>query len=143
MSSEIDDDLGWIASATGARAVRRGERVQTLWGGYGELFRVHLTGGSLASVVVKSVSPPARARASKDASYKRKRRSYEVETAWYRGLAQQCDDACRVPALIDSRVSSDRSLLLLEDLDAAGFSGRRDQLNLVETQRCLEWLAAF
>ena len=43
MSRELD----WVAKATGATSARRGERIQSLWSGYGELFRVELTGADV------------------------------------------------------------------------------------------------
>ena len=138
----MPDELLWIAKATGASSVRKGERIQSLWSGYGEIFRVHLTGADVPSAIVKWVQPPTRLRAS-DASHARKCRSYHVETAWYRTLAKQCDSACRVPALLDSQVSNDHWQLLLEDLDAAGFPERRHSPKAAEVDRCLSWLAAF
>ena len=137
-------ELGWIAEVTAAADVRRGEHIQTLWGGYGELFRVELTGVAAATAIVKSVEPPARLHGSRsDASHARKCRSYDVETAWYRSFAPRCDDACRVPALLGSRSSNDRWLLVLEDLDAVGFSARRRDPAPQEIDLCLRWLASF
>ena len=137
-----DPELRWIAKATGASGVRRGDTLQSLWGGYGELFRVHLIGAQMETAIVKGVKPPARPRAS-DASHARKCRSYDVETAWYRTFASRCDSDCRVASLIDSRVSNEQWLFLLEDLDAAGFAGRRRNPTPGEIDQCLAWLAAF
>jgi hypothetical protein len=140
----MDDELRWIATVTGSADVRRGERIQSLWGGYGEIFRVQLDGPDGRTAIVKSVKPPARGRdRPTDASHARKCRSYHVEAAWYRRFASRCDSTCRVPGLIDSRVSGDRWLFLLEDLDAAGFPQRRHQAGPAELDRCLAWLAAF
>jgi hypothetical protein len=139
-----DPDLRWIADATGAGGVRRGERIQSLWGGYGELFRVQLTGAAVETAIVKRAQPPARLRGAKEnASHARKCRSYDVETAWYRSFAARCDDACRVPSLLGSRASKDQWLLVLEDLDAAGFGARRRDPDPAELDLCLSWLAAF
>ena len=55
-------DLDWVARATGATSARRGERIQSLWSGYGEIVRVELTGADVETVVLKSVEPPARLR---------------------------------------------------------------------------------
>ena len=134
--------LSWIAAVAGAERARRGERIQSRWSGYGEIFRVELSGAEVPSVIVKWVEPPARSRAD-DASHRRKVRSYHVETAWYRTLARQCDDASRVPRLIDAKVAGDRWLLVLEDLDAAGFAERRHRPKPAEIDLCLAWLAAF
>lgn len=143
----MEAELRWIAEVTGAREVRRAERIQSLWSGYGELLRVRLVGVEATTAVLKWVKPPAPARPPKgakpDASHARKCRSYDVETAWYRTLAARCDDSCRVPALLGSRVANGEWLLLLEDLDAAGFPERRRSATGAELDVCLAWLAAF
>jgi len=124
--------------------VRKGARIQSLWSGYGELFRVHLSGTTAESVVVKWVRPPAPARRrATDLSHRRKFRSYEVETTFYREYAARCDVSCRVPALVDCRRTAGEWLVVLEDLDAAGFPGRRSRARAPDLQHCLRWLAAF
>ena len=54
----MPDGLHWIAKATRATSVRKGRRIQSLWGGYGELFRVHLSGTTAPSAM--KVALPAR-----------------------------------------------------------------------------------
>ena len=129
--------LDWIAQVTGARSARRRERIQTLWGGYGEVFRVELEGTAVPTAIVKHVAPPARAFGT--VSDTRKRRSYEVEQAFYRRFAPRCDDTCRVARAHGIR----DGWLVLEDLDAAGFLERHDPARGVELEACLRWLAAF
>jgi hypothetical protein len=136
----MDAELAWIAEATRARAVRRGARIQSLWSGYGEIFRVHLTGAETETAIVKSVKPPSGQRT---ASHARKCRSYDVETVWYRTFAPRCDDTCRVPRLIDSRVAGGEWTFVLEDLDAAGFAERQRDPAGADLEACLAWLAAF
>jgi aminoglycoside/choline kinase family phosphotransferase len=140
----MSDELRWVAKAARAERARRGARIQSLWSGYGEIFRVELTGAAVETAIVKWVKPPARTRASKgDASHVRKCRSYQVELAWYRRFASRCDDAGRVPRLIDGSGANDEWLFLLEDLDAAGFAQRRSDPAGTELDACLAWLAAF
>ena len=55
-------DRGWIADVTGARGVVGVERIQSLWSGYGALFRVTLEGAPWPSCVVKWAKPPPAAR---------------------------------------------------------------------------------
>ncbi len=139
-----DDELQWIATMTGATRARAGERVQSLWSGYGEIVRVRLDGAASDSVIVKSVKPPARARGKHDdPSHARKCRSYDVEMAWYRSFAARCDASCRVPAFIGGRVANGAWLVVLEDLDLAGFAERRRRATGAELDVCLAWLAAF
>ena len=140
MSHELD----WVAQVTGATSARRAERIQSLWSGYGEIVRVALTGADVETVVVKSVQPPVRLRgAKKDTSHARKCRSYDVETAWYRTFASRCDDTCRVPRLVGAQSAREEWLLVLEDIDAAGFPERRRDPGPSGMDACLRWLAAF
>lgn len=131
-----------IAEASAAAAVRRVERIQSLWSGYGELFRAHLEGARDPSVIVKWVKPPEAPRGG-EISDARKRRSYEVETSFYRDYGALTSDACRVPAFVASRVSGGERILILEDLDAAGFRARRQVATPSEMDACLAWLASF
>ena len=133
--------LDWIAEVMGARRARRGVRIQSLWRGYGELFRVELDGGRAPTAVVKWVRPPAATTDS--VSDARKRRSYEVEAAFYRDHAGRCDDSCRVAGLYGSRVIDDEHVFVLEDLDAAGFPRRHHDAGPTGIAACLTWLAAF
>ena len=133
--------LDWVAEITGARRARRGAHLQTLWSGYGELFRVELDGAPARTAVVKRVSPPAIARGT--ISDQRKRCSYDVEHAFYRRYAQRCDDSCRVARAYGSRFSDGTWWLVLEDLDAAGFADRHDPARGDALDACLRWLAAF
>jgi hypothetical protein len=143
----MPDELAWIAAVSGARSARRRERIQSLWSGYGELFRVALEGGPRASAVVKWARAPGGSRdapgddpaaAQADA---RKRRSYQVEQAFYGGVSTRCDHRCRVPELLGSRARDGEWIMVLEDLDAAGYPERRRHLAPAELAACLRWLA--
>lgn len=136
-------NLDWIASALGARTARRAGRIQSLWGGYGELFRVALDGGRVPGAVIKWARPPA--NAADDASSRRKRRSFDVETAFYRSLAPRCDDRCRVAELYAARGddAAGEWLLVLEDLDASGFALRSGEATGSALDAALRWLASF
>ena len=136
--------LSFVIRATGARSVRVESRVQTLWEGYGEILRVRLEGSSSPSAVVKWVRPPsAPSHQAALRSHMRKLRSYDVELAWYEGLAQHCQGACRVPRALACARSEQGWLFVLEDLDAAGFTLKKRSLGPEEVERCLLWLAAF
>jgi aminoglycoside phosphotransferase (APT) family kinase protein len=137
VSGELD--LDWIAGVCNARRVRRVVRIQSLWGGYGEVLRVVLEGADAASVIVKSVEPPRHGLRSGDA---RKRRSYEVESAWYRAFAPRCE-AFRVARPLGQRRTRDGWVFVLEDLDAAGYAERRHREDAATLRSCLAWLAAL
>ncbi|MDO3377568.1 ecdysteroid 22-kinase family protein [Geoalkalibacter halelectricus] len=136
-----------IREATGAREVRRGERIQSLWSGYGEIVRYALRGGTLASVVVKDVVFPSAVDHPRgwhnDVGHQRKVRSYEVEMAWYRDWSGRCDEHCRVPRCFALRTLGERHLMVLEDLDAAGLPLRKERLDRPQALACLSWLAHF
>ena len=139
------DPLRFVLETTGAERVTRTERIQSLWGGYGDLLRVHLHKSSDASVVVKWAKPPARAKDTSDVAHRRKCRSYDVELAFYRSFASLCDDRCRVARCLGSWQSdADHEwILVLEDLDAAGFSRRDRRPRAGDLTSCLAWLASF
>ncbi len=131
--------LAWLAEALGAKSARRGDRIQALWNGYGELYRVHLDDGR--TVVVKEARPPP--GVADDVSFRRKCGSYDVELAFYRTVAARCDDTCRVPRLLASRSEGRSWLLVLEDLDAVGFTVRVDDADDDQLATALRWLASF
>ena len=139
----------------GARSARREAVIQSLWSGYGELLRIRLEGGRAPTAIAKWVRPPADA-------IERKLRSYEVETEFYRSVAPR--SPLRVPAFYGARVGTATSagrlhgerdesvcsgaphgerLLLLEDLDAAGFGRRTDEAHGADLDAMLAWLARF
>jgi hypothetical protein len=136
-----------LRALTGASDVEVGERLQSLWGGYGELRRARLEGAAISEVVVKCVDPPELGRARRDdpeaRSHRRKLRSYDVELAFYRDYAKRCDARCRVPREVALESRGGHWLFVLEDLDAAGFSLRRRSLSAEERAACLAWLAHF
>jgi hypothetical protein len=134
-----------VARATRTNFVELGERVQALWSGYGEIRRATLAGATPSSVIVKYVVPP-RTTAATDAdgrSHRRKLRSYEVESAFYRTYAPRCGAGCRVPAVVHAGPLGERMLLVLEDLDNAGFGVRHHRASATELVACLRWLAHF
>lgn len=134
----------WILDALEATRVERIERVQSLWGGYGEVVRLRVEGGDHeGTVILKDVQPPPESRQQGERSHARKCRSYDVELQFYRAWASRCDDACRVPRLYSSRAGATSWTLLLEDLDAAGYHATSSQLDTAQRDGCLSWLAQF
>ncbi|XP_010883592.2 uncharacterized protein pkdc [Esox lucius] len=134
-----------ILQACGATALRVGEKIQTLWSGYGQIVRVHLEGCEQPSVVVKHVMFPKQCKrpggSNTDLSHMRKVRSYHVETYWYQNYST--NDGCRMPACLAAHSYGDEHLIVLEDLDVAGFNQRRTSVTDAEIRACLSWLANF
>jgi hypothetical protein len=126
-----------------ARDVIPRGRLGTLWGGYGELYRVELVGAQVDHAVVKWVAPPPALRQTGGVSHQRKCRSYDVETSFYRRFAGLCDDTCRVPRLLGAHCEPNRWVIVLEDLDAAGFGRRIRGRDANASDACVAWLAAF
>jgi len=121
------------------------EDIQTLWSGYGKIMRYGLKGGDRESVVIKHVKLPDQGSHPRgwntDRSHQRKIRSYQVETSWYRDWAELCDESCYIPHCLLLESSDDEFLMVLEDLDASGFPGRKKSVSIIEMQVCLKWLA--
>ncbi|MGD8859027.1 MAG: phosphotransferase [Myxococcales bacterium] len=147
MGRAPEELLRVVREATDAEATGEVERIQTLWSGYGEILRVGLRGGRAPSVIVKHVHPPRVADHPRgwggELSHRRKLRSYSVEMCFYRDWAPRCDAACRVPRLLEGRQGDGWWLMVLEDLDAAGFSLRHAAPAPAELDGCARWLAEF
>lgn len=137
----------FIVTHTSAQRVEHSEQVQALWSGYGEIRRVYLSGAECSSVIVKQVVYPSQSHHPRgwnsDLSHQRKLRSYQVEMAWYQHWAEQCDQHCRVPRCYGWQQTEQGMLLLLEDLNAAGWDRRYSELDVEKVKSCLAWLAAF
>lgn len=134
--------LAWIAHELGASEVHSAGSLQPLWAGYGDLFRIHVIGGPVSSAVVKWARPP---RQLNDTSARRKRQSFDVESTFYRTVAPQCGSVCRVPRLLAARGGEQAGewVLVLEDLDAAGYTRRIDEPTGAALEAALRWLANF
>ncbi|MCA9546454.1 MAG: phosphotransferase, partial [Myxococcales bacterium] len=144
--------LTWVATTCGAHSATAGERIQSLWSGYGEIRRVRLhgaaatVGSAVDTVVVKWVRPPAGAAHPRgwgsDRSHQRKLRSYAVEHRFYEYFAAQTHAACRVPACLGVAERDHGQAFILEDLDAAGFA-RRFEDRPRQLAAAVAWLAHF
>lgn len=139
-----------IRRALGASSVEVVESLQELWSGYGQILRIRLDGlpeSAPSTAIAKYVRLTGEADHPRGwdsrRSHARKLRSYEVETAWYRHWSARCDDDCRVARLLMSDEHDDEVLILLEDLDAAGFPARNARVNSKQLDACLHWLARF
>ncbi|MEM7201568.1 MAG: choline kinase [Planctomycetota bacterium] len=137
----------WLREHLGGRVAGL-ESVQTLWSGYGEIVRVQLENATVPSVIVKWVAPPRRAEHprgwSGHASHQRKLRSYAVEERFYRDWCPVgASDRHRTATCHLAESTDDGWRFVLEDLDAAGFAGRRRDLRGPPLDQCLDWLASF
>lgn len=136
-----------ILQATGADDLSEQDFIQQLWSGYGTLKRYVLHGAARQSIIVKHVDLSQGARHPRgwdtNLSHTRKLKSYQVEMAWYQTWSCQCTDGCRVPESFVCESADDRMLIVLEDLDAAGYAERHHSGDLEIVKTCLQWLAHF
>ncbi|MEM9188461.1 MAG: phosphotransferase [Myxococcota bacterium] len=143
----LADDQAFALAHTGADAVEDCIVVQELWSGYGQVLRLRLGGGEVRSVVLKSVMPPDDAEHPRGfggpRSHARKLRSYDVEMAFYQRFSSRVPEAARTAECLAASRTERGWRFLFEDLDDAGFEGRRQRLTARELDRCLDWLAAF
>lgn len=150
MDGSLSQTVAWVLERTGARAVTETTLLQNLWGGYGQLLRLTLEGGAFPTAILKRVVAPAGLERSLSASDGRKRRSYQVEQAWYAGAARRCDEGCRVarclgwlaPDPAPDRPAEGVRLLLLEDLSLSGYEPARPP-RPEHMSDALRWLAHF
>jgi len=136
-----------VQKATGAAMATRRGVIQSLWSGYGEIVRFTLQGGEEPSAILKHVIFPSEVNHPRgwnnDRSHQRKVHSYEVEMTWYGEWSSRCDAGCRVPHCYVSETIDEEHMIVLEDLDAAGFPVRKDRLGMADVKLCLSWLASF
>lgn len=139
--------LDKILEVTSSDSLSHKESIQSLWSGYGEIFRCKLTGGKHSQIVVKHVKLPKGNNHPRgwntDISHQRKLKSYEVEMHWYNHLGKQTDNSCRIPEVIHTWRQEGEMLMLMEDLNENGFPARKSSVNLDEIKSCLSWLANF
>lgn len=137
----------FVLETMGAKAITSQEVIQSLWSGYGQIVRVGLAGATLKSVVVKYIQFPTESNHPRgwntELSHTRKMNSYDIEMHWYRDWSSRCNKACRVAKCYAARGMADERIIILEDLDAAGFSVRKTDLDMAEVKLCLRWLANF
>ncbi len=137
-----------IIKTTGAKALGDGELIQNLWSNYGQIVRYKLLGSEYNSVVIKHVKLPNSNSThprgwNTDISHNRKVRSYQVECAWYKEWSSKCDFSCRIPKCLTMDEKDGEVLIVLEDLDEAGYPARKTSINLDEIKLCITWLANF
>ena len=134
-----------ILQATGAASLFEKEAIQQLWSGYGQILRIGLDNAPVNSVIVKHVQLPAHHDHPRgwntDLGHQRKVRSYQVETRWYDSYSKH--STARLPRCLAVAKQGDEVLMVLEDLDEAGYAMRKQAASWEEINACLQWLAQF
>ena len=134
-----------ILQQTGASSLVGKEMIQELWSGYGKILRVGLRDAAVPSVVVKHVKLPSQRNHPRgwntDIGHQRKVKSYQVEMAWY--ATHSKNSAARLPRCLAIEKQGDEVLIVLEDLDDAGYPLRKRSVAWEDIVACLAWLARF
>lgn len=134
-----------ILESTGASSFVEKEMIQELWSGYGRILRLELQNAAVQSVVIKHVQLPLYKHHPRgwntDIGHQRKVKSYQVETTWYETHSK--GSAARLPECLAIEAQEDEVLLVLEDLDEAGYPYRKGRITWEEISSCLAWLAQF
>lgn len=137
----------FILKATNDSHCEEVEVIQSLWSGYGKISRYQLAGAEMNTVIVKNIIFPTQSNHPRgwntSKSHNRKVKSYQVETAYYTSFNDLCNSACRTPRLISSNTIGEQQVIILEDLDVAGFPVRKSELTIEQIKVCLNWLANF
>lgn len=134
-----------ILQRTGASSLFEKEMIQQLWSGYGKIVRIGLVGAAEDSVVIKHVQLPKQNNHPRgwntDIGHQRKLKSYQVETKWYDTYSK--NSAARLPQCFAIESQEDEVLIVLEDLDVAGYPLRKMSVTWEDIASCLTWLAQF
>jgi hypothetical protein len=143
MDVQIIED---IKRVTGATKLVKKQVVQALWSDYGYIARLELDNGQKPPVIIKFIDitePTNHPRGwNTNLSHIRKVKSYEVEAYWYAHY-NKTTESCRTPKCLFSKSYGNKQVLLLEDLDEAGFPLRKESLTIPEVKLVLNWLACF
>ncbi|EGF26070.1 oxidoreductase family protein [Rhodopirellula baltica] len=157
------ESADWLQDISGATSIEEVHHVQTLWSGYGQILRVRLNqphwpnqasstdASKFTSVIVKQISPPALEEQggghprgwNTSQSHHRKLRSYEVESAFYSHHARRCEASCRVAKCLGQADFPSGQIMVLEDLNQAGYPVRHQGLDATGVDQGLRWLANF
>ncbi len=134
-----------VVEATNASAILHSEVIQELWSGYGKILRLELEQASVGSVVVKHVQLPTSARHPRgwntDIGHQRKLKSYQVETTWYERYSSFSN--ARLPHCLAIEHRNEEVLMVLEDLNVAGYPLRKTSVTWEDVEAGLQWLANF
>lgn len=142
MNVELDE---FILKNTQAKSIIREELIQSLWSGYGQLFRVYLE-GPMKQVIVKNINYPKvdnhpRGQGGSFA-HQRKVNSYKVECNWYLNYAPHWSKKLDFPNYIAHQDNENGFFLMMEDLAVDGFNGNA-MVSPTRIENVIKWLGRF
>ena len=146
MQESLRQKFEQIKHLLSASSINGIEKLQSLWSGYGGIYRVGLEGYKAPSVIVKLIE----LKGSKDhprgwatnISHQRKLKSYEVEMEWYDKYAIQVSQTAKVPQLLYGEKRENVQVLVMEDLRET-YPNLKSQCTLSEVFTVVKWLAYF
>lgn len=147
-----DDQMGLakpiekaIRRSTGATSIDDYDHVQPLWGGYGEVLRVEVTGAPVDTLIVKRVAPPGGTRGKKKSkeAHARTLATYDNELLFYENFADRLESKVRLPRLFCGQRLEDSWIFVMEDLLQAGFVAGRRSYSPADVHGALRFLARF
>ncbi|MCV6606859.1 MAG: ecdysteroid 22-kinase family protein [Campylobacterales bacterium] len=112
--------------------------VQTLWGGYGEIVRLHF---SQKTIIVKHIQHPK--GWATDLSHQRKLRSFQVEVNWYENFSKIRDDNCPMALGLRSFYDEEQCFIIMEDLGQLGFTKVVKEADEGHLKASISWLGNF
>ena len=145
MINELHPFLDSIKNQIGS-SISNIEKIQTLWSGYGGIYRLHLKGSVDSSVIVKLIDlreskPHSRGWAT-NLSHQRKLKSYQIENYWYENYVVSLPESVKVPRLLYSEKGAETQVLVLEDL-SIDFPVLKQHCSFTEAKVVVKWLAQF
>ncbi|MGI2258206.1 phosphotransferase [Shewanella sp. GXUN23E] len=115
------------------------ESIQSLWRGYGELFRIRLDGLPLCVKFIHT-------NRSHDSTFDQQRKalSYQVEINWYRqSSARIWLNLPRIPECYDVINTDAGVFILMQDLKSTGYRFQSAYNDIEFAKNTIEWLAIF
>ncbi|TRX54469.1 oxidoreductase family protein [Thalassomonas sp. M1454] len=122
------------------------ETVQMLWSDYGEIAR-YFSPLNNKHFIIKHIDVPEDIEHPRGwntpLSHQRKLNSYQIEKSFYQDYANLCPEACKVATPIASLVSDEQLVIVMEDLDYAGYFNRVVDADMKQIKSVIHWLANF
>ncbi len=136
-----------ITNQLGFGQIIESKVIQDAWSGYGKIIRIQLDHKENPSIILKEINLQSNDNHPRGwntiRSHLRKLKSYQIEVEWYRKWAPKCGEQCRIPRCYFAQSTDQQHLILLEDLNASGYTARMDKLNVEQAKVVLAWLATF
>ena len=135
-----------IQKQIGAKSIPDVAKIQSLWSGYGGIFRLSLTGAKVPSVIAKCITLEEKNDHPRgwatNRSHLRKLKSYEVETHWYQHYASTLPEGVKVPQLLYSERRDTLQVLVMEDLSVS-YPVLKQLCTHNDAKAVIKWLAGF